>query len=624
MQFLWKYIDDMVGKGLSIPILAEMFMYAALSMVPLALPLAILLASLMTFGNLGERLELLAMKAAGVSLLNIMKPLIVTLCIISFGAFFYQNYVTPVAQVKLYTLLWSMRQKSPELDIPEGSFYSEIPGINVYVKKKDHDTGLLKEMMIYDYSNGFNNASVIVADSGRLKTSEDKMFLILSLFNGESFQNLKAQNATNQSTNAVPYGRETFGTKDILISFDANFSLADESFMQNQLGKQLKELDYTIDSMTVILDSVRTVNAVSIFNNSYKKDLGLVTDAVTPVLLKEPIEETKPVKRFTSKKNATEKKAETIVINFDSIYVGQTPQQKSSLVNYAKTKIDNMRSDYFFKAASYGDEATKMRRNKAAWHEKFTLSVACLLFFFIGAPLGAIIRKGGLGLPVVISVLFFIFYYIIDNMGLKMGRDGVWPVWEGKWFSTAILTPICVFLTYKSIKDSTILDADTYLNVLKGIIGKRTARKVEVKEIVMYNPNYTSVKEKLAELSAETNNYLSTTRRWINYITFWKNGGHDDIAEKISIDMESIVEELTNSKDILVLNKIKDFPIISSYNQIRTRISEKAGLTIAAVFPIGLALYFVATYQRKLLKTDMKTITKTSGELIEIITKQIG
>jgi lipopolysaccharide export system permease protein len=160
--------------------------------------------------------------------------------------------------------------------------------------------------------------------------------------------------------------------------------------------------------------------------------------------------------------------------------------------------------------------------------------------------------------------------------------------------------------------------------VLKGIIGKRSARKVEVKEIVMYNPNYTSVKEKLAQLSTETNNYLSTTHRWINYITFWKNGGHDDSAEKISIDMESIVEELTNSKDILVLNKIKDFPIISSYNQIRTRINKKAGLTIATVFPIGLALYFVATYQRKLLKADMKTITKTSGELIEIITKQIG
>ncbi|MBR2497467.1 MAG: LptF/LptG family permease, partial [Parabacteroides sp.] len=175
MQFLWRYIDDMVGKGIEMTVLGEMFMYAALSLVPMALPLAILLASLMTFGNLGERLELLAMKSAGVSLVRIMRPLIITISMISVGAFFFQNNVMPVAQVKLYTLLWSMRQKSPELDIPEGVFYSQITGFNVYVKHKDKETGLLRDLMIYDFSNGFNNASVIVADSGRLKTSADKM-----------------------------------------------------------------------------------------------------------------------------------------------------------------------------------------------------------------------------------------------------------------------------------------------------------------------------------------------------------------------------------------------------------------------------------------------------------------
>jgi len=195
MQFLWRYIDDMVGKGLGIPVLAEMFMYAALFLVPMALPLAILLASLMTFGNLGERLELLAMKSAGVSLVHIMRPLIITISIISIGAFFFQNYAMPVVQVKLYTLLWSMRQKSPELDIPEGVFYSEITGFNVYVKHKDTETGLLRDMMIYDYSEGFNKVSVMVADSGRLKTSADKMFLVLSLFNGESFRSLDKQSS---------------------------------------------------------------------------------------------------------------------------------------------------------------------------------------------------------------------------------------------------------------------------------------------------------------------------------------------------------------------------------------------------------------------------------------------
>ena len=193
MQFLWKYIDDMVGKGIDIAVLAEMFMYAALSLVPMALPLAVLLASLMTFGNLGERLELLAMKSAGISLIHIMRPLIITLVLVSIGTFFYQNNAMPVVQVKLYTLLYSMRQKSPELEIPEGFFYKDIPGLNVYVQRKDTKTGLLSDLMIYDYSEGFNNARVIVADSGRLKTSADKLFLVLSLYNGESFENLRNQ-----------------------------------------------------------------------------------------------------------------------------------------------------------------------------------------------------------------------------------------------------------------------------------------------------------------------------------------------------------------------------------------------------------------------------------------------
>ncbi|MBR5297150.1 MAG: LptF/LptG family permease, partial [Parabacteroides sp.] len=294
MQFLWRYIDDMVGKGIEMSVLAEMFIYAALSLVPMALPLAILLASLMTFGNLGERLELLAMKSAGVSLVRIMRPLIITISLISIGAFFFQNKVMPVAQVKLYSLLWSMRQKSPELDIPEGTFYNQITGFNVYVKHKDKDTGLLRDLMIYDFSNGFNNASVIVADSGRLKTSADKMFLVLSLYSGESFANLKNQSKTSGVKSSVPYRRETFGSRDILIEFDANFSRTDESFMQNQfMGKDLHNLQTFIDSMGVHLDSIQTVNAKEMFNNSYKKTLTETHDIHTNRANLAPQEETK-------------------------------------------------------------------------------------------------------------------------------------------------------------------------------------------------------------------------------------------------------------------------------------------------------------------------------------------
>lgn len=611
MQFLWRYIDDMVGKGLSILVLGEMFFYAALFLVPMALPLAILLASLMTFGNLGERLELLAMKSAGVSLIHIMRPLIITIGMISVGAFFFQNNVMPIAQVKLYTLLYSMRQKSPELDIPEGSFYKDIPGFNVYVKHKDNKTGLLKDLMIYDYSEGFNNARVIVADSGRLKTSADKLFLILSLYNGESFENLKSQEKTSQTTKAVPYRRESFSTKDILIEFDANFNRTDESFMQNQyLGKNLKDLQLSIDSMNCKLDSIRIINADNLYDGSYLKSFK------TPAK-ENPDQKDSLLRAEVAPLFEAESSPDT---DFESIYQSLTPSGKASVLNRTKSAIENIRTDYYFRASTVGTEAAKIRRHMTEWHKKFTLSFACLVFFFIGAPLGAIIRKGGLGMPVVISVILFIFYYIIDNMGYKMARDGVWPAWQGMWLSSAVLTPMGIFLTYKAVKDSVILNADTYLNALKNIIGKRSGRKIERKEVIIYAPDYAAITPRLEQLAEECAKFLAAHKRWLNYLLFWKNGGRDHAAEKIALEMEDIVEELSNSDQNLLLNKLMDYPIISGYHKLNPKLEGKKGLLFGLLaLPISIPVYLLATYQRKLLRHDIQAIQKTSLELIEII-----
>ena len=600
MQFIWRYIDDMVGKGLSIGVLAELFFYAALFMLPMALPLAILLASLMTFGNLGERLELLAMKSAGISLLKIMRPVMIFLIFVSIGAFYFQNYAMPVVQVKLYTLLYSMRQKSPELDIPEGVFYKEITGFNVYVKKKNPQTGLLSDLMIYDYSEGFNNARVIVADSGRLKTSEDKLFLVLSLFNGESFENLKSQEKQSRKTTAVPYRRESFQTKDILIEFDANFNMTDESFMQNQfVGKNLASLQHAIDSMSLRLDSIKAINAKGIYETSYRKSLRMEVAAT----------------------ESADTLYSPVVINFDSPYQAQSPGRKVTLLNQAKQLAEGVRTDYYFRAANMGDEGYKVRRHLTEWHKKFTLSFACLIFFFIGAPLGAIIRKGGLGVPVIISVLLFIFYYIIDNMGYKMARDGVWAAWEGMWLSSAVLTPLGMFLTYKAVNDSVILNADTYLNGLKNLVGKRQGRKIERKEVIIYTPDYVALIPVLHQLQQEAQTYLQQHRRWMNYLAFWKQGGRDRAAEELSNKVEQVVEELSNSDQNLVLNKLMDYPVMEGYNQLDERISGKVGLAVGLCFPIGLPLYLLATYQRKLLRHDVQMVYKTSGELLEMLEK---
>lgn len=618
MQFLWRYIDDMVGKGLGIPVLGEMFFYAALFLLPMALPLAILLASLMTFGNLGERLELLAMKSAGVSLIHIMRPLIITIGIISIGAFFFQNNAMPVVQVKLYSLLYSMRQKSPELDIPEGVFYGEITGYNVYVKEKNNQTGLLKDVMIYDYSKGFNNARVILADSGRLKTSADKLFLVLSLFNGESFENLsEGQTGSNNRKTAVPYRRETFSTKDILIDFDANFTRTDESFMQNQyMGKQLKDLQTSIDSMTVRLDSIKAINSKNVYDMSYKKTFS------------KPKRELSQQAETGTGNTATANDADSLtkisnepvkIINFDSLYKAEAPSGQAALLVRAKSNIESVKADYYFKAATLGDEAYKVRRHLTEWHKKFTLSFACIVFFFIGAPLGAIIRKGGLGMPVVISVILFIFYYIIDNIGFKMARDGIWEAWEGMWLSSAILAPLGIFLTYKAVNDSVILNADTYLNAIKNFIGKRAGRKVEKKEVIIFNPDYAAMLPRLDKLAENCAEYLKSHKRWLNYFTFWKQGGKDHTAEQLATEMEGIIEELGNSDQNLVLNKLMDYPVIGGYNQLNANLNGKIGLAFGIFFPIGLPVYLLATYQRKLLRHDIQVVQKTSRELEDMI-----
>lgn len=609
MQFIWRYIDDMVGKGLEMLVLGEMFLYAALSLVPMALPLSILLASLMTFGNLGERLELLAMKSAGVSLINIMKPLIILIGFVSIGAFFFQNNAMPVVQVKLYSLLYSMRQKSPELDIPEGVFYSEITGYNVYVRDKSDKSGLLKDLMIYDYSNGFNNARVFVADSGRLKVSSDKLFLILTLYSGESFEHLRTQTNTVQNKEAVPYRRETFQSKEMFIEFDANFNRTDESLFQNNyIGKNLESLQLSIDSMSVRLDSMREVNANNVYAASYKKVFpgapqrgrGTPTNVV--------------------KGGKTNLPADTLIMNFDSLYLAQPASSQVSMLTRTKSSLEYIKSDNFFKAATIGDESLKMRRHITEWHTKFTISFACLVFFFIGAPLGAIIRKGGLGTPVVISVILFIFYYVVNNIGFKMARDGIWPAWQGMWLSSAVLAPLGIFLTYKAVNDSVILNADTYLNALKSFIGKRSTRKVEKKEVIIYSPDYQSLIPRLANLITDCHSYLNNHKRWINYLTYWKEGGKDPAAEQLALEMEDIVDELSNSDQNLVLNKLMDYPIIGGYKQLGTHLSKKVSMFIGLFLPLGLPVYFIATYQRKLLRQDVNTVMKVSQELKEMIT----
>ncbi len=543
MQFLWRYIDDLVGKGLGFSVILELFFYAALTMVPMALPLAILLASLMTFGNLGERFELTAMKAGGVSLLKTMRPLIILMGFIATGAFFFQNNVLPVAQTKMWTLLFSMRQKSPELDIPEGVFYDQIPGVNLFVDHKDRETGMLYDMTIYDVSRGFDNARIILADSGKLISAEDKTHLLLSLYTGEQFENLREQTAGGKSRNQ-PYRRETFNRKDILISFDNNFNRMDESNMRNQyVGKNITELRATIDSVSHRVDSVGAIYATGLTQTSYfnlphtrraYKNEQWVEEEIPSIKLEEPIV-------------------------LDSLFKGRNSAMSKAYITQAVNKIKRVKQDYEFRSYSMEDDRRTIRLHAIEMHKKFTLSFACIIFFFIGAPLGAIIRKGGLGTPIVISVFLFIIYYIIDNSGYKMARDAKVVVWQGIWLSSAVLFPVGIFFTYKAVNDSAVFNIDAYKNFFARITGRRK-RELELKEIVMEPVDVPRVVASIREFDRELQSATSLLGH--NKLIMWFKGltSYRPIQRELEHHLNRIVEHLANTTSHRIISCINQYP----------------------------------------------------------------
>lgn len=478
MQFLWRYVEDLVGKGLDVLVLGELFFYAALQLIPMALPLSLLLASLMTFGNLGERLELLAIKAAGISLLKAMRPLIILVAMIAIGAFFFQNYAMPQINVKFRSLLISIKGKSPELDIPEGSFYDGIKGYNLYVNKKDPETRMLHDLKIYDLSKGFDNMSIIVCDSGIMHVSEDKTFLLFSLYDGQQFRNGQendTRRVSSQKDKFIPYFRENFRQKDIVVPFNTGFDRMDESNLEGTyVSKNILQLEESIDSMNHHLDSLNIRDREVVGKHIYLTYRSADFYKEKKLALEQK-RDSFPEMQFAESK--------IIPIDFDSLVNSFSDDKLSQYLETASSEARNNRvNSYMIEIPQKEYVQKNIRYHLIEWHQKFTLSFACLIFFFIGAPLGAIIRKGGLGMPVVVSVCLFIFYYIINNIGYKFARDGVWEVWQGMWLSSAVLFPLGVFLTYKAMNDSALFNPEAYSRFIRKILFIKTPQSITSEE----------------------------------------------------------------------------------------------------------------------------------------------
>ncbi len=555
MQFLFRMLDDLVGKGLGFDVLAELFFYAALTMVPMSLPLAVLLASLMVFGNLGEKLELTAMKAAGISLFRIMSPLIILMVIIAIGAFFFQNNVLPVAQSRMWTLTFSVRQKTPEVEIPERSFYSEIPGMNLYIDHKDPETGMLYDMIIYDLSRGSDNPRVILADSGKFSFTEDKTRLFLQLHRGEMFENIRDNSMGIGTSGYMPFRREQFTDKQIYFAFDANFNRMDESGIRSQyVGQNISQLRESIDSIGRKVDSIGSIYAGELLTDRY---VGSVDYRISVDSNRRRVAVPIPHRDFS-------KDVDKFNYDIDSVFNSPSPAFAKTYLSQAISDAKKSYQEFEYRAMVLTDQARLMRRHDIEMQRKFTLSFAILVFFFIGAPLGAIIKKGGLGTPLVISVFLFIVYYIIDNTGYKMARDGQLEVWEGIWLSSIVLMPLGVFFTRKAIDDSAVFNIDAYISFFKGLVGIRPKRSLELKEIVMNDIEPQVAAAMLDDFAKQIRIASEAIGRKPKPLRFLGAKEIKDLRQPLN----DLVDYLSNTTNRIVINYVNKYPFVPNYRDL--------------------------------------------------------
>ena len=600
MQFLWRYIDELIGKGLTMDVMAQFFWYMGLMLVPQALPLAILLSSLMTFGNLGESSELTAIKAAGISLMQAFRSLIVITLIITCGSFYFQNNVGPDSNMKIAQLLISMKQKRPELEIPEGIFYDGIPNCNLYVQKKDLKTGKLYGIMIYRMTNSYEDAAIILADSGMLQSTAEKKHLVLSLWSGEWFENMQSSELANSA--AVPYRRETFVSKKIILDFDGGFNLTDASSLSNNAkAKSLEKIKHDIDSINHTYDSIgRSYLAEA---NSRFYNMGLV-----------------------KKEDSTKAIAQGEKLNFDTLYNKLPSDQKLRVANDALSTIQQETADLDFKAMLTSDADYMIRTHTIEAINKFVLALSCLIFFFIGAPLGAIIRKGGLGIPVIISVLVFITFFILDNTGFRMARNGMWAIWFGKGLATAVLAPVAVFVTYKATNDSAVFNMDAYKEFFRKLLGLRTKRHIFSKEVIITDPSYQQDAEKLEQITEDITIYNKVHKlvRLPNFINVFFKYQPDHEIERINEELESVIEDLGNTKDKIILHELNRYPVLSV--KAHTRPFERKWLNIVAAIlvPVGITLYLRMWRFRLRLFHDLKVVKQTNTNIVSRIKERQG
>jgi len=448
MNFVWRYIDELVGKGLDAGIIIELMCYAMANMIPMGLPLAMLLAAIMTMGNLGENYELLAMKSAGMSLPKILQPLIVVVGVIAVGSFFVINDLVPYANKKMFSIIYDIRQQKQTLEFQDGLFFNGIENMSIRVGRQEPETKLLREVLIYDNRSANGNMTTTVADSGYIRLSDNKKYLLVTLYNGETYEQTRSSQWYSKSS----LRHHIFELQEATIPM-SGFAMerSDANSFSSSQTKNINELQGAIDSLELLVNSATT--------RSYEP------------LLKEQI---------FSKDNSVLPQPDSLMIDksdFRDIRLSDSIARldvrgKERVWDQARSSAKNSRNMFAFDESTAKEALNQLYRSKVEWHRKISLPISIMIFFLIGAPLGAIIRKGGLGTPIVISVIFFVIYYIISITGEKLAKEGNWEAVYGMWLSSFILAPVAVYLTYKATNDSGLLDVDWYVIKFKALTAR--------------------------------------------------------------------------------------------------------------------------------------------------------
>ena len=598
IQLLWRWIDDFVEKGLDMSIIAKFFMFGSVSLVSKALPLAILLAALMTFGNFGEKLELLAMKSAGVPLIRTLVPLFMCCAVFGGISFYFQNNVAPVAQMKLLRMMYSIKQTSPESDIIERIFYNKIDGYSIYVKNKNTETGMLYDVTIYDMSAGFEKTNILVSDSALIKNTVDERFMILSMFSGEQFSNLDEVNSNKKNTH---YRRESFTRKDVVIETEGGFEIKDADFLKTRAdGKNMKQLEKDVDSLKISNDSIGRDNLKHLKRNNYRDKIVFDRNDST-LMMKDGIYR----------------------MDVDSIYNAATKKSKLMWKRDALRNVTSLKNTYDINDKILHQLDKDLNKHKIYWWEKITLSLACIVFLLIGAPLGSIVRKGGLGYPIIISVATFILYYIFETSGSKMASEGVWKIWFGSWWSTMILVPLGLFFTYQANKDSGILKNDAIKSFFKKIFMISEARQITLKEIIIDTPDYEKCYNNLKEIYSISRIYKTKNRlkRLPSIKTVFFNE-KDDVLQTLNGKLEKTVEELSNSENRKIIIYLNEIPVLNVKAVSSPFKKRWMNIILLPVLPISLLVYARSIRGRIKLMIELTKVETKTREIINIIKRE--